>query len=740
MICEHNSIISKKNKNKNQITAQGREIINNNKIKNKKTISINKIEIRKNNISCLKNFILFYYINSLVLITSLNSSYTEIMVTIEGTGRQQILQNTEMYLAIPPSIDTPDEIYINNILQNSVGFSVNINSENVINNVTIKWNHLLTNCREMFFYLYNIKNIYFLNFDTSRVTDMNCMFYHCESLISLDLSIFDTSNVINMNNMFSGCSSLRSLDLRSFDTSKVSNMRGMFAFCDSLISVDLTSFNTSNVNEMTQMFVNCASLTSLNLYNFNTSKVISMYEMFYNCISLFSLDLRSFDTSKVSNMRGMFAYCSSLISVDVTSFNTSNVNEMTQMFDNCISLTSLNLYNFNTSKVISMSKMFYNCSSLISINLINFDTTKQSSISINSIFYGYKNTLTICLNIIKASKIYNAYTSINYNCTEICYKDDYYYCLEDKCPNGYNKLIYGIIKVCIKNCTNDINYKYEYQKMCYKKCPNKTINNNYLCEEEYILPSETIQKNYDNETMYNYDNETMNNYDNETINLKDIIKNKLSIIDNDIKKDEIINDIKNIFTSLDGENLKELISTVKDEQYTIFEDETISIFISTPENENSDKYSNIATINLDKCETILKKEYNIPEKEPLLIYKINVLKEDMKIPKIEYEIYYPLNGNKLEQLDLSKCEDIKIGLSIPITIDKNDIDKYNSSSDYYNNICYKSTTNNGAYIPLQDRKKEYAKNDMYVCEENCNFIDYDYKNKKLYALAMLKIV
>ena len=60
----------------------------------------------------------------------------------------------------------------------------------------------------------------------------------------------------------------------------------------------------------------------------------------------------------------------------------------------------------------------------------------------------------------------------------------------------------------------------------------------------------------------------------------------------------------------------------------------------------------------------------------------------MKIPKIEYEVYSPLNGNKLEKLNLTLCKDIRIEISIPVIIN-DDINKYNTSSDYYNNFVQK---------------------------------------------------
>ena len=68
---------------------------------------------------------------------------------------------------------------------------------------------------------------------------------------------------------------------------------------------------------------------------------------------------------------------------------------------------------------------------------------------------------------------------------------------------------------------------------------------------------------------------------------------------------------------------------------------------------------------------------------------MNVLKDNMKIPRIEYEVYYPFN-NKLKKLNLTTCQNMHLYINIPIIINNN-IDKYNISSRYYNDICYKDT-------------------------------------------------
>ena len=76
-----------------------------------------------------------------------------------------------------------------------------------------------------------------------------------------------------------------------------------------------------------------------------------------------------------------------------------------------------------------------------------------------------------------------------------CYKDcsNYYYfdennnyfCTGNKeCPEKFNKLIKERNK-CIDKCENDntFNYKYEFNNLCYTKCPSDTysIENEYIC-------------------------------------------------------------------------------------------------------------------------------------------------------------------------------------------------------------------------------------------------------------------
>ena len=121
----------------------------------------------------------------------------------------------------------------------------------------------------------------------------------------------------------------------------------------------------------------------------------------------------------------------------------------------------------------------------------------------------------------------------------------------------------------------------------------------------------------------------------------------------------------------------------------------------------------------------------------MYILKIDVKQAGLKIPKIEYEVYYPLFGRELIKLNLTVCENSKIDLSIPVIL-SDSLDKINSSSDYYNDICYTYTSEDGTDISLSDRKKDFIKNNLTVCEEACDFSEYDYSYGKAICSCKVK--
>ena len=192
--------------------------------------------------------------------------------------------------------------------------------------------------------------------------------------------------------------------------------------------------------------------------------------------------------------------------------------------------------------------------------------------------------------------------------------------------------------------------------------------------------------------------------------------------------------IKNFQTYIFNEIDKNYIDNGND--FVISTNE-ITYALTTTKNQlmkiNEDK----TTIDLGECEFLLKKEYNISMNDSLYILKIDLLVDG--IQKVEYEVYYNFSSNNLAKLNLTVCEGVKINILIPKNISINDIDKYNKNSGYYNDICYTLTTDAGTDISLKDRRIEYQKNNLTICEEGCDFSGYNIISKKVICSCYTKL-
>ena len=193
--------------------------------------------------------------------------------------------------------------------------------------------------------------------------------------------------------------------------------------------------------------------------------------------------------------------------------------------------------------------------------------------------------------------------------------------------------------------------------------------------------------------------------------------------------------IREIINSLINSKNRNDIDNGKDKE--ILED-NILITLTTTNNQKNSEKTNKTTINFEKCENLLKINYNISLNDSLYIIKLDIKEEGMKIPIIEYEVYYPLQDGELTQLNLKICKDLKVKITIPVSI-IDDIKQHNMSSDYFNDICSKSTSKSGTDIILSDRKNEFISNNMSLCEEDCDLVAYNYDNKKAECSCITKI-
>ena len=690
----------------------------------------------------------------------------EIKIKIKGIGNQNIISSN--YYNCPNKILLNEQL-INYIIDcHIINIPSQESNETIINNVTLIWDQSTNSFDSMFYYLQNISEVDLSNYDASLITSMNHVFVGCISLTSINLNNLNTSSVESISHIFENCNSLKELDLSSFNTSSVKHMDyaffncysityinlnnfdtsqtetmfGMFYNCNKLQNLDLKSFDTSKVTDMSSMFSWCAGLTNIDLSSFNTSSVEKMDFMFYYNYALPSLNLSHFNTSKVTSMSNMFGLCMFLTSLDVSNFDTSQVTSMSYMFSGCSSLSSINVSNFDTSKAISMSYMFSECASLTSLDISNFNTSlvkQMQQMFFGSINLGYINLYNFDENNLNGYTYYyqnmfnkipeNVVVCIIRNFTEMkifpqitkkkCYVVD---CTDDW--KSKKKKLIADTNDCVENCSVIPQYKYEYNGICYENCTHYYyINeeNNYFCTINSSCPEEypNLNKNKRECTKYNLNN---------------MIQNMLKTERNEtekISKEEEIKFNDNILKSIEEGFISENYDTsnLDKGEDEIIKTEKMTITFTTSQNQKDNKNNNMSTIDLGECETLLRNYYNLSMNETLYMKKIDVVQEGMKSTKVEYDVYSKLNGNNLVKLNLTVCGSTKISISIPFIIDEG-LDKLNMSSGYYNDICYTTTSEDGTDISLKDRQTEFIDKDKVVCQEDCDFSEYDYETFK----------
>ena len=481
--------------------------------------------------------------------------------------------------------------------------------------------------------------------------------------------------------MFDECSDITEINVSNFDSSKVKNMGAMFRKCSSLKSLDLSNLITSqNPLDDNNIFEGCSSLEYLKLDN------VVLNNALYSLISKINSS-KLIVCSNDKTIKQYFQYQNIICKK-----NLSQINDGEQI---CYSKYSNNIYNCskcgnNYYKIYNNPD--YNCYQLPegyyldlenSICKLCYSTCKKCEKEGNETYH----------NCIECNDNYKYELKLNIknylNCYNIC--DNYYYidlitnktyCTQSlNCPEDYNKLIIEKNE-CIDDCSRDSLYKFEYKGICYDK----------EFQSELIKSTEIYNSISSFEEIKEY-----------------ILKNA--------NRTDILN----------GNDLEE-------------KKENLLITLTTPKNQMINLDKNKTTINLGECENKIKKYYNVSMNDTLFIFKIDKKEEGMKIPKIEYEIYYPLYTDELIKLNLTECKNTNIDISIPVSINDS-LDKYNANSDYYQDICIKATSNKGAGvdISLSDRKSEFVNNNMTLCEEDCELKEYNKTSERAKCSCLIKI-
>ena len=266
---------------------------------------------------------------------------------------------------------------------------------------------------------------------------------------------------------------------------------------------------------------------------------------------------------------------------------------------------------------------------------------------------------------------------------------------------------------------------------------------NTIISESYSTEVNSIEmniNNYNNYTEFTYYemirigessdiiNEPIETYENSIFKYTDSFEIYNDTIHNESQYENIINNLLNNYNQISDKN--SLIINLKNIN-ALFS-------LSSTEYHKNNLNENKTSINLGECEDKLKSFYHIKNESMLLILLLEKNEEGMKIPKIEYEVYYASNSGNLSKLNLTVCTGMKADVYIPVKIN-DDIEKYNSSSDYYNDVCSKTTSEFGTDISLTDRKNNFINNNMTLCEEECELVEYNFTTAKAKCSCNIKL-
>ena len=270
------------------------------------------------------------------------------------------------------------------------------------------------------------------------------------------------------------------------------------------------------------------------------------------------------------------------------------------------------------------------------------------------------------------------YTSYNqYKCTEA-----------PTCPKDFNLLVEEKRK-CTDNCLKDNLFKYQYNGFCLKNCPNGTVNeiDEYLCKDQ------------------NLDKCVLS--ENEFIFLNDNITDK--------EIETIAKNYANEFQYTENH-----VSRYKNIKYSI------TLYKNT--NCISELSLKLPEIDFGNCYEKLKKNYQI--NGDLIIAIVKKYTNEIMF----YSFYEPYTGEKLASDEICKGETIIFKEDILSKLDQNnDIDSilylakqniniFNLSNEFFNDICYQFESPTNKDITLKDRILYYYPN-VSLCDDGCYIQD-----------------
>ena len=452
-----------------------------------------------------------------------------------------------------------------------------------------------------------------------------------------------------------------------------------------VISIDL-AFETYMVENMDSMFYGCSSLESISFQNFDASSARTVANLFYGCSKLktFIAPEVIFTFVVVENTNSMFYGCSSLESDVILYFEDTTVTDMGKMFEGCQSLVSINLTHFKTGNVVNMNSMFAHCVKLKSLNLTGFNTSAVKTM--DYMFYNCSSLNSLDLSNFNLIQV----TSNNQMLTSL--KNINYINLFGIQENG-------------QISSSGINTDTNIQKVFF------------VCQKTNLI---THSKSYNCCDYYN--NEAQCDYPLETTEIITNIENITNITEQ----------IETIYNSV--------IQNLKDQAYKVVHTKNLVLQYSTVKEQLNNKSQMVSSVDLGKCEDLLREQEGLNETEEFLMVKMDIINTTINATYVQYEIFNPHDYSKVS---LEICKNVTIVITVPVILENSSLslisdledsgyNAFDINDEFYNDICSTYTAQNGADMTLSARKNNIydSVKEIYLCQEGCEFEEFDTETSK----------
>ena len=255
---------------------------------------------------------------------------------------------------------------------------------------------------------------------------------------------------------------------------------------------------------------------------------------------------------------------------------------------------------------------------------------------------------------------------------------------------------------CLDDCLKDNEYKYQYNGNCLLKCPEDTINYNYICRKK-VLDICTLSTNEIN---------SINSVANE--GAETLVKNyidEFSYTNNHISQYKSDNNEYNMIVFKNSSCVSNL--TLK-----------------------------ISEIDFGDCYNKLKDYYNI-EGDLIITIIENYKKLYNNNPMTTFALFNPTNGEKLNAVEICNNESIIVNEGLLDLLDKNitnyesildlinqGINIFDPNDDFYTDLCYFFISPIKKDITVRDRIEAFYPN-VTLCDPGCKNLGINFTSKSV---------